>query len=214
MEYRQFDFNFERLTFIIEEKGVNIKKKTISSSTETFRRFEDMGTRIVKEKSRKIGWLIAAAVFMIITATVFVRRMQGDKIGDNAEIFWLVIALILFAVYMLTKTNHLYLTHSDFSGSIQFINRSAYKESLDSFIKLVLEKRKEYLLKEYFVLDEFVPPSTQEDNLVWLYNQELISKEQLTEKLEDLKKLEPFKLNKNENAIGFRRSNADLEDSI
>lgn len=212
--YKQFDFNLERFTYTLEDEGVNIQKRTLSSYSENFRKFEEIGTHRIKEKSRKIGWLITFLFFAAISIIVFIRRIQGAKIGDNAELFWLGIGLVCLAIYMLTKTNYIYLANRDYTGSIEFINRRAYRKSLDDFIKLILEKRKEYLLEEYFELDEFTDTDRHEENLVWLYNQELITKEQLTAKMEELKKINAGeKFNRDQNVIGFRRHQQDVSEN-
>ena len=53
-----------------------------------------------------------------------------------------------------------------------------------------MEERKKYLLNKYFKIDEFIPISTQRENLIWLYKEDLISKNELTEKLDLLKNSE------------------------
>lgn len=189
MKLKQFDFNLERFEFTIESEGLRTKRNRLSNSTETFSKFEDIGTKISKEKHRKIIWLLIGLFFVVVAVGVFINRMSGAKIGDSAEIVWLCIAAVFFGLYIFTKTNYIYLTRDDYSYGIEFINRKVYAEQLDDFFKTLIERRKEYLLEKYLVVDEFSSYEVQKERLVWLKDEKLISADQLREKLEELKKL-------------------------
>ena len=54
MELKQTDFNLDHFRFNIEENGIRINRKKLSSSTEIFIEYEDVGSKIILEKKRKI----------------------------------------------------------------------------------------------------------------------------------------------------------------
>ena len=54
MELKQFDSNFNRFSYKIEESGIRLIKKGISTSSDTFVNFEDIGSKIIKENKRKL----------------------------------------------------------------------------------------------------------------------------------------------------------------
>ena len=189
MEYKQFDFNLDRFKFNIEKDGLKIEQKRFSSSNETIVEFERIGDKTMKEKNQKTIWLILSILFFFIAFYIFIKRMNGKDISDSAEIIWLSISLIFFSVFLLTKENMIFLVGNDDSYSVEFINRKTYKKSLNEFITQLIIKRDEYLINKYFNLDEYKPYKSQHKNLLWLYELKLITKNQLSEKLNELDNL-------------------------
>ena len=91
MKLKQFDTNFESYNYIIEESGIRLIKKGITSSSETFVDFEDIGSKIIIEKSHKLLWLLLAVLFLVIATAVFIKRLNGGNIGSGAEIFHITV---------------------------------------------------------------------------------------------------------------------------
>lgn len=211
MEFKQFDTNFDRFKYVIEDTGIRLVKKRIASSSDTFVDFEDIGSKIIIEKSQKLLWLILSLLFLVIAISVFVKRLEGGNIGNGAEIFHLTTSLFFLIVYLITKKNIIHLTQSDNSNAIEFIGTKRYKKSVDEFIKELLERRDKYLVDKYSTLNEFLPYGQQYNNLIWLYNLKLLTKEQLNIKINELDKIEFRTINLKNNGltkiIGFKNQN-------
>ena len=214
MEFKQFDTNFDRFKYAIEDTGLRLIKKRIASSSETFVDFEDIGSKIVIEKSRKLLWLIISLLFLVIAISVFVKRLNGGNVGNGAEIFHISTSMFFLIVYLITKRNIIHLTQSDNTNAIEFIGTKRYKKNVDDFIKELLQRRDKYLVDKYSTLNEFLPYDQQYNNLVWLFNLKLLTKEQLNIKINELDKIEFRIVNINNSGltkiIGFKnRSNVD-----
>ena len=211
MELKQTDFNLDHFRFNIEENGIRINRKKLSSSTEIFIEYEDVGSKIILEKKRKIFWLILSLVFLSFSIYVFIKRLIGGNVGDGAEIFHLSMSLVFFAVFLFTKKNILFLAHADNTNAIEFIGSKRYKDKLDDFIKLLLQKRDKFLVEKYTTLDQLLPYDQQYNTLIWLYNLKLLTKEQLKSKIEELDKMVINQKNPGRNdlakIVGFRSNN-------
>ncbi len=190
MEFKQFDTNFDRFKYVIEDTGIRLVKKRIASSSDTFVDFEDVGSKIIVEKSRNPLWLIISLLFLVIAISVFVKRINGGTIGNGAEIFHITTSIFFLIVYLITRKNIIHLTQSDNTNAIEFIGTKRYKKSVDNFIKELLQSRDKYLVEKYSTLNEFLPHDQQYNNLVWLYNLKLLTKEQLNIKINELDKIE------------------------
>jgi len=216
MEFNQFDTNFDRFKYIIEDNGVRLIKKRMASGSDTFVEFEDIGSKIIIEKSRKLIWLILCLLFLIFAILVFVKRLNGGHVGNGAEIFHITTSMFFLFVFFLTKKNIIYLTQSDNTNAIEFIGTKRYKQKVDDFINELLQRRDQYLIEKYSALNEFLPYNQQYNNLVWLYNLELLTKEKLNKKINELDNIEfrtdSLKKNQITNIIGFKGS--DINDEI
>ncbi|MCE2962849.1 MAG: hypothetical protein ACK567_03465 [Chitinophagales bacterium] len=211
MELNQFDLNLDRFKFIIENNGLRLIKNRIASNTDTFVEFEDIGSKIIIDKSRKLLWLILSLLFLIIAVWIFINRLEGDKIGAGAEIFHIVISLFFLTIFLLTKKNIIFLTKNDNTNAIEFIGTKRYKKQVDEFIKELHRRRDKYLVDNYSTLNEFLPYNQQYNNLVWLYELKLLTKEELNKKINELDEIQ-FKTDSQEknntnNPIGFKKSN-------
>ena len=216
MEFNQFDTNFDRFKYTIKDNGVRLIKKRMGSGSDTFVEFEDIGSKIIIEKSRKLIWLILCLLFLIFAILVFVKRLNGGLVGNGAEIFHITTSMFFLFVFFLTKKNIIYLAQSDNTNAIEFIGTKRYKQKVDDFIKELLQRRDQYLIEKYSALNEFLPYNQQYNNLVWLYNLELLTKEKLNKKINELDNIElrtdHLKKNTITNIIGFKGS--DINDEI
>jgi hypothetical protein len=212
MKFKQISINLDRFTYTINEDGIRLLKKGIVASSDTFVDFEDIGSKIIAEKSRKLLWLLIAIIFFILAITVFVKRLQGGPVGHGAEIFHISLSLLFFSIYFITKKNLLFLVKSDNTNGIEFIYTNKYKQQVDDFIKLLLQKRDTYLLETYSSIDDMLPYQQQYNNLVWLYELKIINKELLQSKIAALDKIEELNQNKKHTKIlGFGNRQIDDE---
>jgi hypothetical protein len=216
MYLKQLDKNLDRYHYTIEDTGIRLVKKRLASTSDTFVEFEDVGSKTIRESSRKLIWLIIAALFFIIGTAVLFKRLGGGKVGDGAEIFHYSTSLLFLLIFLMTRKNVLYLAQSDNTNAIEFLAAKRYKDKVDQFIKALLQARDEYLINKYSFLDEFLPYDQQYNNLVWLYNLKLLTKEQLKSKIEELDKID-LHSNKTKKGIpgkiiGFKRNSRDEEE--
>lgn len=217
MEFKQFDLNFDRLFYKIEATGIRLIKKRISSSTDTFVDFEDIGSKIIIEKSHKLIWLILSIIIIAVAVAVYIKRINGGKVGDGAEIFHLSTSLFFLLVFLITKKNTIYLTQSDNTNGIEFIGTKRYKKKVEEFISELQNRRDSFLISKYSTLNEFLPYDQQYNNLVWLYQLKLLTKEELNLKINELDKIEFKIVNMNNGGLkkitGFQvRRDAEEED--
>ncbi len=216
MEFKQVDLGLNRSQFIIETAGIRIIRRGIANSSEVFVEFEQVGSKIIKEKSRKLFWLILCLIALILGVAVFVSRLSGGKIGEGAEIFYLSASIVFFVIYLLTKKSSLYLAQGDHTNAIEFVDNPKQHSRVEKFIKHLLERRNEYLINKYSTFDELLPYEQQYDNLVWLYNMDLLSKDTFQKKISELDRLTSLKNEPDQKPtakiIGFRNRNSEGSD--
>jgi hypothetical protein len=81
MYLKQLDKNLDRYHYTIEDTGIRLVKKRLASSSDTFVEFEDVGSKTIRESSRKLIWLIIAALFFIIGTAVLFKRLGVEKLA-------------------------------------------------------------------------------------------------------------------------------------
>ena len=104
MTFNQFDIKFNRFKYIVEDSGIRVVKKSLIKSDEQFVAFENIGSKIIKVKEKKRPWLIISGLFLVLALTVFIDRLKGDKVGEGAEFFWLIISAIFFIIYSISSS--------------------------------------------------------------------------------------------------------------
>jgi hypothetical protein len=147
--FKQFDINFNRFKYVIESSGISMTRKKMFSVSEQFVPFENVGSKIRRDRERKLGWLIPSLLFFLLAFIVFIERLCGVKIGDGAEVFWLLIGLILFVIYAFRRKNSLLLVKENTANSIEFIGTRIYERRLNKFLEALFQQRDLYLNNKY-----------------------------------------------------------------
>src|SRR5882762_9693235 len=93
---------FRTKTFELTDSGIKGQHKGLFDSTEYFVDFDDIGTRILKKRSGTLGWLLGACICVLLALLLFVLRVTGGKVGNDAEVFYLGIALICAVIFIVT----------------------------------------------------------------------------------------------------------------
>jgi len=153
MTFKQFDINLTRFKYVVKNDGILVTKKILFSGTERFVPFENIGSEIIRDKERKLVWLIASILFFIVASTVLFRRISGFYVGDGAEVFWLSISVVFFIIFAYKRKNSLFLVKDDKANGIEFIGTRMYERRLNQFIKILLQQRDIYLSSKYPVYD-------------------------------------------------------------
>ena len=197
----QRDRHFNRKWFTLTEQGMQVKQKSLFSSGEYFVDYENIGSKIIKTKAGKKGWLIATASLLSLSLLLFILRMAGEDIGRGAELFYLLIGIICFLVYFISFKSTFYLAQSGNTNAIEFLANRPTKEKLELFIEQLKSKQKEVLLEKYGNLNRNLSYETQYQNLTWLRDNNVLNKAEFGDKLTQLDKLYSSK-----NRLGFEIS--------
>jgi hypothetical protein len=153
MTFNQFDINFTRFRYIVENTGIRVINRRMFSGSERFVRFENIGSEIIKVREKKLAWLIPSVLFLVFALTVFINRINGGKVGGGAEIFHLSISAGFFITYAFTRKNSLFLVKDGQESGIEFIGTKIYEKRLNQFIKQLLQRRDDYLNSKYRVFN-------------------------------------------------------------
>ena len=211
MEYKQVDINFKIFKYNVEATGLRVIKKGFGNSSDTLFEFENIGSKIIHQKSRKIVLLIFSILFLGLALLLFFSALSDERIGYIAGIFPLILSSVFFLLYKMTRKNALYIMQEDYSNAIEFIGTKIYQNQLADFIRDLFEVRDKYLIEKYANLTDFLPYAQQYNNLVWLHNLALLSKEQLEEKIKELNEIDARTLNPKKNELekitGFIKKN-------
>jgi hypothetical protein len=149
MTFKQLDINLSRFSYTVESNGILVTKKRLFSKSEQFIPFENVGSKIRRDRERKLWWLIFSFLFFVLAFAVFIDRMSGGKVGDGAEAIWASIGLILLAIYSFRRKNSVFLVKGSASNSIEFAGTKIYEKRLNLFIKELLGQRDAYLNSKY-----------------------------------------------------------------
>jgi len=153
MTFTQIGFDFYFSKYRIEDSGLYLIRKKLFSTTESFIKFENIGSEIIKQKDRKYLWLFCSILFLAIALYVFNRRLHDYKVGETAEIFHLCISFFFCLVYQFRSENKLILFKDENIKGIEFNGTIWYKKSLDQFVKHLLQSRDNYLKSKYPVIE-------------------------------------------------------------
>ena len=162
MTFNQFDIKFNRFKYIVEDSGIRVIKKSLFKSDEQSVAFENIGSKIIKVKEKKRPWLIISGLFFVLALTVFIDRLKGDKVGEGAEIFWLIISAIFFIIYSIKGKNSVILFKDGKADGIEFMGTNLFEKRLNKFIDQLLQRRDEYLGKKY----SFIDGLTADENMI------------------------------------------------
>ncbi len=152
MTFTQIGFDFYFSKYRIEDSGLYIIRTKILSTKESFVKFENIGSEVIEEKDRKFLWLICSILFLAIAIYVFSRRINGHKVSETAEIFYLSVSFLFCLIYQFSSKNKLILFKDEKTNGIEFNGSIWYKKRLDQFIKHLLKSRDNFLKNNYPVI--------------------------------------------------------------
>jgi len=185
----QKDRHFNSKWFTLTEQGLQVKQKSLFSSDEYSVNYEDIGSKIIKSKAGKKGWLIATASLFSLSLVLSILRIAGEDVGKGAELFYLLIGSICFLVYYITYKSTFYLAQSGNTNAIEFLADRPTEEKLELFIGQLKSKQKEVLLEKYVILNKNLAYETQYQNLTWLKDANILTKDEFGDKLRQLDNL-------------------------
>jgi hypothetical protein len=192
----QKDLFFKTNKFELTETGIKGHRKTLFGSTEFFVDYNNLGVRILKTKSGSRRWLIAAGVFLLF----FVAVLFTNNHAKSAPAFHILASMICVLVYLLTYKRGYFLVQPGNRNALQFFYDKPSQSELDNFIAAIKEKRNNVLCSQFGKINSLLPYQQNHSNLLWLYNNDALTKEEFDKKLVELDS--GFK-NPKENKIGF-----------
>ncbi|MFC5623826.1 hypothetical protein [Algoriphagus winogradskyi] len=201
-KFSQKDFLFNRKHFTLKEDGLHLVYKSLIKSSEVFVKYENIGTKIIINKSGKKGWLIATGVLLALSLSLYIDNKFSGNVERSFEAFYFGISMSCLLVYLLTFKQSLHLTKDDNTNSIEFLLNNPSKTHLDDFLLELKNKKKEVLLEKYGGLNKNISYEKQYENLNWLRHNNALNSEEHKQKIKELDDL--FVQNR---AIGFNSSN-------
>ncbi|HET9057861.1 MAG TPA: hypothetical protein VFN30_13530 [Chitinophagaceae bacterium] len=195
---------FKSVTYTIVDTGLirNIQSK--SDGSEFHFPFEQIKTNKATITEQNKGALAVAGVFAAIALFVFVLNFSDKTVDPIAVPLWLSISLIGFFYYFRTRVKKVYLQTTE-NVKLEFLANKPSIEDVEQFIQQILKERNGYLLSKYGQLTRNLEFATQFDNLNWLLNNRVLTKQGYDDKIQELNKL--FNPNLGSKPIGFSTSN-------
>lgn len=195
---------FKSITYTIVDTGLIRNIQSRSGSSEFHYPFEQIKTNKAFVTEQAKGALAVAGVFAGIAVFVFVLSFSDNTVEPIAVPLWLSISLIVFFYYFKTRVRKVYLQTTE-NVTLDFLATKPSKEDVEEFIQQLLAERNTYLLSKYGQLTRHLDYASQFDNLNWLLNNRVFTKQAYDDKIQELNKL--FNMNLESKPIGFTTSN-------
>jgi hypothetical protein len=175
--------------FEITEEGLSVKTRKMSSASEYFVTFDDMGTKVIKSNKGKKGWLIASMVFLILSIGLLFLAKSGGNADKDAYVVYLIFSVICIAIYLVTFKRSFYVANNDNTNAISFLVDKPSQQELNEFIATLKSERKRNLYSKYTHITKLLSYEQQYDTLNWLNKNEVLSTEEYNLKLAELNSL-------------------------
>ncbi|MBA3900344.1 MAG: DUF308 domain-containing protein [Bacteroidetes bacterium] len=205
MDFKQSDFRLNRKEFYLENEGLRLVTKSLTTKNESFYEFHQIGTRITRDSQRTLFLLIFGILFIAWGVIIFIGKRNGGDYGDYADTFYIVTGLISIAFFFLLTKSYLYLSDDSNNSHIQFLNNNPSKIKLLEFIDRIQEAKKVRFLNLYGNLDLDKTYGEQKTNYRWLKDNGYISQEIYEEKLLLLDAHFLTQKDVNQKPIGFKK---------
>ena len=193
---------FHKKWFEINDEGLSIISRSLSSNTELFVKFEDIGVKIIKDKKGKKGWIIASIICFLLAVGLFFDEKTGGNTDKNAFVVYLIFSIIFVVVFFMTYERSFYLADNDSKNAIKFLIDKPSKQELNDFIDKLKIERKKVLLTKYGQLTNLLSYERQLNSLNWLDSIEALSNKEYEDKISQLN----FIFQKSNPIIGFKSS--------
>lgn len=177
---------FNKRVYELTDNGLKGQVKQLFNASEFFVDYENIGVRILRSKSGNTPLLVIAIIGLALTVFVLTVRLFGGHVEGGTEILYLTIGLVTGLLYWLTYSKSLYLVQPGNNNAIEFIYDNPTKEELEQFIEVLKAKRNEVLEVKYGQVNGLLPYEQSHQNLIWLLNNDVISKDEFNTRLSDL----------------------------
>ncbi|KAF2326601.1 hypothetical protein [Flavobacterium ginsenosidimutans] len=178
---------FTKREYNILDNKVNYKTSYVGGESEGMIAFENLSKEKTTYKtSNNIILLLSLFIFGITGISFYFRN---DKDSDpDAWIAFAFIAIVLFTIYFFMNENSWKIRTYN-NGQLLLFKKHPNKNLVDEFITTLFLERDNYLRERYLSLDPNLDYATQVNDLRWLLNVEVISKDEFDQYYSDLKLL-------------------------
>lgn len=192
----------QKQKFTIDETGLHISISSRQNSTEKHIPFENILINRTSQFTHNTTALLIGIVVFVTSIILFISFFRNGNVGMDAGTFWMLVSTGIFIYYYRSRSRKMYLSNSDGSYII-FIYEKKNQNQVDNFINQIIQKRNKYLTEKYTTLNKHLSFASQHDNLNWMLNIKVISKEQFDKSILELNKL--YGGNQGQSPIGFKR---------
>ena len=170
----QKDFRLRYKSFLITEKGLEVKHKSFLRSGEYLLPYENIGTRIYKDYKGIYGALYSSAILGSISALLYFTRNDSPLTDRSSYLFYFGLSITLLVIFLLTFKRQFYLVKFGNTDAIEFLQYKPSKAEVNLFIETLIITRNGYLLSKYGKTDFNLTYQQNYQNLAWLANNEVI----------------------------------------
>ena len=196
----QKDLFFHQKWFELSPEGISVRQKGLFNSNEYTLKYDGIGTKIVKSKSSKKTWLIISILLFLLATGLLIEKVPGGGIT-------LALSILFLAIFFFTFKHSFFLATQDNKSAIEFLTYKPSKQELQEFINKIKNKRKDYLLDKYGQITKMLSYQEQYHSLLWLSDNDVITKEEYDNKLQQLNAM----FNPTTHVIGFQTRRDDIQ---
>lgn len=182
----QKDFRLRYKSFLITENGLEVKQKSLLSSSEYLITYENVGTRNYTDNRGIYGLLYSSAILGMISVLMYVLRNEGEDVESSASLFYSGLSAILFILFLVTYKRNFYLVKYGNVDPIEFLQHQPSKAEVNAFIETLKTTRNEFLLNKYGKTNFSLSYQQNHQNLAWLSNNEVINNQEFNKMVNKL----------------------------
>ncbi len=181
-----------------DDSKLSIAWKSLGGRDEMDIPFENILPNKFSVTKNSLLIFILSGFFYSFSAFVFYLRIDGEFVGDFAELVWFFVASILMIIGLITRENYWRINLSN-NNFIKIIKNSPNNIDVEVFIDKLFETRNRYLINNYAHINKNISYENQFNNLTWLRKMKVLNQNSYQAKLEELDEM--FSMEKNK--IGF-----------
>jgi len=171
-------------TYIIEQGGLRIQSfSNRKLPSESFISFENIKRDRLFHTEKPSLFLVISGVFLMIFALTVSSSGPKDKVAFFLVLSsWGFLALLSIGCYFVYQQRIYYV--KTFTGKYIKFKVKKNEEHIDRFVKELIRKRDEYLKMKYGTPNAYMSFDAQFSNFNIMHKEQIISTEELQEKLE------------------------------
>jgi hypothetical protein len=171
----QKDLRFRYKSFLITENGLEVKQKSLLSSSEYVIAYENVGTRTYKSNKGIYGLLFSSTILSMVSILLYLLRNDGENVESSVYFFYFGLSMILLILFLITYKRNFYLVKHENVDAIEFFQNKPSKAEVNTFIDILKATRNTFLLNKYGQVNFGFTREENYRNLVWLANNEVIN---------------------------------------
>ena len=189
--WRKFTLEDDQL--VITSKSEGIERSFVFPFAEVGLATGSYDKSVVKERrlSNKLTFIIMATLLTTLTISIFFLSAKGNTIIILLGVFIMFVALgglILISILSQPKNVEVMGVYLG-KASIWFYCRNDIdRKNIDLFVSNLTKTQNKYLKDKYFTFNDAMSKSQRKDRLSWLYENKIITKDELAEQLKKMSK--------------------------